>query len=259
MNETLLAVTSDNIVNLLRQNKRADNRGLNDYRKITLTKHVSENAEGSARVKIGETDVIAGVKMLPDKPYPDSPDQGTISVGAELLALASPEFEWGPPSKDAIELARVVDRGIRESKTMDFKDLCIKEAELAWVVFIDIYVMNYDGNLFDASNLAAMSALTEVKIPKLEDNKIVKKEFTGKLKLKRKPILCTFAKVGNTIVLDPSLEEEACMSTRLSLATTEDDYVCAMQKGGRGSFSLDEIMHMTDTAFEKGKAMRKLL
>ena len=55
---------------------------------------------------IGETVVITGVKMIPGTPYPDSPDEGTISVGAELMPMASPEFEVGPPREAAIELYR---------------------------------------------------------------------------------------------------------------------------------------------------------
>lgn len=259
MNETLLALDSERIINLLKQGKRPDGRKMDEYRKISIQNHISENADGSARVKLGETDVVVGVKMVPDKPYPDSPDQGTISVGAELLALASPEFEWGPPREDAIELARVVDRGIRESKAIDFNDLCITEGELVWVVFIDGYVLNYDGNLFDACGIAALSALLETKIPKLEEKKIVKKEYAGRLKMARKPILCTFAKIGSTIVTDPNLAEDSCLNARLSIATTEDDHICAMQKGSGGSFTSEEVLHLVDLAFAKGKELRKLL
>ena len=43
----------------------------------------------------------------------------------ELVPFASPMFESGPPREDAIELARVVDRGIRHSEIVDKKKLCI--------------------------------------------------------------------------------------------------------------------------------------
>ena len=247
----------DKLQNALKQQKRLDNRKFDEYRPITMQRNISENANGSVRVKLGETDVAVGVKFGLEKPYPDSPDEGSITVGAELLPMASPSFEAGPPSEDSIELARVVDRSLRESKMLDFKSLGVRSGELAMFAFVDIYVFNYDGNLFDASNLAALAALYDAKLPKIEEDKIVLKEYAGKLKLKRKPILCTFAKLGNAIVLDPSLAEEANLDARFSVATTEDDYVCAAQKGGSGSFTADEIMQMTDIAFAKGKELRK--
>ena len=134
----------DKVVADLKEGKRIDGRKVDEIRKITITHGVSENADGSARVKLGLTDVIAGVKMVPGTPYPDMPDEGSISVGAELLPMADPEFEVGPPRDEAIELSRVVDRGIRESKAIDFKDLCITEGEKVWVGFVDIYIINND-------------------------------------------------------------------------------------------------------------------
>ena len=114
------------IISLLNAGTRLDGRKLTEYRKpIEAEYGIVKTAEGSARVKIGETEVMVGVKMEVGEPYPDMPDQGTIIVGAELLPLSNPEFELGPPGIQAIELARVVDRGIRESKAVELKTLCI--------------------------------------------------------------------------------------------------------------------------------------
>ena len=81
------------------------------------------------------------------EPYPDSQDKGNLMVTAEFLPLSSPRIELGPPQFDSIELARVIDRGIRESKFIELEKLCIKEGEKVWTVFIDIYSINDDGNL----------------------------------------------------------------------------------------------------------------
>ena len=61
-----------------------------------------------------ENKVIVGVKVGVAAPTPDSPDKGNLMVTAELLPLSSPRFELGPPRFDAIELGRVIDRGVRE-------------------------------------------------------------------------------------------------------------------------------------------------
>lgn len=39
--------------------------------------------------------------------------------------MASPAFESGRPPESAIELGRIVERGLRESKAIDTEALCI--------------------------------------------------------------------------------------------------------------------------------------
>ncbi len=255
----LLELKSDKVLDSLKEGKRLDGRKLDEYREIKIEKDLFHNAEGSTKVFLGETEVIAGVKFISGEPYPDSPSEGTISVGAELIPLASPSFDSGPPSSDSIELSRVVDRGIRESKAVDFKKLCITEGETVLIGFVDIYAINFDGNLFDASAIAAISALNNAKIPKIEDGRIVKDEFSGKLKLERKPLLSTFAKIGNNLVVDPALLEETAMQARFSVATTEDNFVSAFQKGLSGSIKKDDVDTAIDIAFKAGKEIRKML
>ncbi len=241
----------------IKAGKRLDGRALDEYRKIKIEKGIYTCADGSARVKIGDSEVLAGVKIIVGEPYPDSPDKGTISVGAELMPLASPEFLPGPPKVEAIELARVVDRGIREGGAIDFKDLCIKEGEEVMIVFIDLYVSDHDGNLLDCAALAAMSALQNTKVPKFDGKQKVKGETTGPLKIKRKPMLTTFAKIENTVMIDPNLAEEKALDARFSIATIDDNFLSAFQQGGQGSFTRDEISQMIDIAFVKGKELRK--
>ena len=50
---------------------RLDRRKALEYRKIILKNNTSKNAEGSATVKIGNTEVIVGIKMETGMPYPD--------------------------------------------------------------------------------------------------------------------------------------------------------------------------------------------
>jgi len=145
-------------------------------------------------------------------PYSDSPGKGNMMVTSELLPLSSPRFENGPPKFPAIEVARVIDRGIRECGFIDFDKLCIKEGEKVWTVFIDIYSINDDGNLLDAAGIGAVAALRNAKIPKYdeEEEKVLFGELTDKsLPIKKDfPISITFHKVGKNIIVDPTREEE---------------------------------------------------
>lgn len=259
MNSGLWDLRVDKLISDLKEGKRSDGRKVDEIRSVVVNKNISENADGSARVHWGETDIIAGVKFEVAEPFPDTPDEGGISVGVELLPMADPDFEIGPPNSEAIELSRVVDRGIRESKAIDFKDLCLVKAESVLMAYIDIYVINNDGNLFDACSLGAVSALLNTKVPKVVDNKIIVGEYSGKLKLKNKPIMCTVAKIGNTIVADPSFEEEQAMGARFSVSLLDDDKICAFQKGLSGSFKFDEINLALDMAERNSKILRNLL
>jgi exosome complex component RRP42 len=75
-----------------------------------------KNAEGSAEVRLGKTLAIAGVKTSIGTPFADTPDMGVMIVNAEFLPIASPTFEPGPPDENAIELARVIDRGAEKGR-----------------------------------------------------------------------------------------------------------------------------------------------
>jgi len=248
------------IINCLNQSIRFDGRKNDEYRKVTIESGISKNAEGSARVKIGNTEVVVGIKTEIGTPYPDSPDEGTIMVGAELYPLSNPGFESGPPNIQAIELARVVDRGIRESKAIDFNKLCIKEGEKVWILLIDICTINDEGNLFDASSLAALAALKDMYFPEFDGENIdYKKKSKHKLELSEEPFSVTVYKIGENYIIDPTYEEEGFVDARLTVAATADGTICAMQKGGDTVLTEEDIDKMISMAIKKIKELRKYL
>ena len=254
-NEMMSEIKRDHIMNLLADGKRQDGRGITDVRKIQVETNCIESADGSARVKLGRTEVIAGVKIIPGTPFGDTPNIGVLTTGAELIPMAHPTFESGPPGEDAIELARVVDRGIRESGMVDVEKLCIVPGEEVWMCFVDIYALDYDGNLFDAANLAAVCALKSGTIP---GEQYGKGENTP-LPITCTPISVTEVKVGNTLIVDPDYDEEQISSARLTVTTDDVGNFRAMQKGGCGSITLDELSLCLDRAVEIGAEIRKII
>ncbi|MDD3083755.1 MAG: exosome complex protein Rrp42 [Candidatus ainarchaeum sp.] len=258
MRSTILESEIQKVIALAREEKRIDGRKLDEMREIKIETGMSENAEGSTIVTLGKTKVIAGLKMDIGTPYPDNQDEGSISIGAENLPLAHADYESGRPGNDEVELARVVDRAIRESKAIDFKKLCIIEGEKVWIGYLDFYTLNGDGNLFDAGSIASLITFNNAKMPKLDsENKIILHEYSGKLKLSRQPLLTTFVKVGGKILLDPTFIEEKSAEARFSVGTTEDGFISAMQKGIGGSFTFEEINKMIEIAFKNSEKIRK--
>lgn len=261
--EIISHIDRDYILSLLDKGKRVDGRAFDEYRPIEVELGVvPAKAEGSALVRMGDTTVVAGVKVLVGTPYPDSQDKGVIMVTAELPPLASPLFELGPPKEPAIELARVVDRGVRESGTVDVKKLCIEEGKFVYTVFCDVYPIEYDGNLIDASSLAVNAALLTTKYPekKFEDDKLVATGNIVQLPLENMAIECTISKVGPHLIIDPQLKEEMVQNSRLTIAVDEGLNMAAMQKGGGyGPMSTDEIDQAMGMAIDSSQVMMKLI
>jgi exosome complex component RRP42 len=261
MSSMTTRVKQKQIAQLIAKGKRLDGRTLTEYREINVEQGIIERAEGSARVLLGKTEVMVGTKIEIGQPFSDTPNEGVLTVNAELVPLASPTFEPGPPDENSIELARVVDRGIRESKAIDFEKLCIEPGKKVFVVFIDIYVLNHDGNLIDASALAALAALLNTKMPnyEIEDGEVKIKSGYTPLPIKKYPITVTFAKINDKLVVDPWLEEEQVMEARLSMTISNDGNICAIQKGGSGYFAPKQVLEAAKIAKEKGEEIRKKL
>ncbi|MFH0711109.1 MAG: exosome complex protein Rrp42 [Candidatus Aenigmatarchaeota archaeon] len=244
---------------LIQKGMRLDERKFDEFRPINIKLGVSNKAEGSAQVTLGETVVIAGVKMKIGEPFADTPNEGTLMVGAEFTPLSSPDFESGPPSEDAVELARVVDRGLRESHCLDLEKLCVTPKEKVWSVYVDLHIINHQGNLLDACALAAIAALQNSQIPKLEEDTILRGDYAGKLPVGFTPINVTVGKIGNKFILDPLMQEENILDSKLSISVRDDDKICALQKMGEHGIDLDDLEKMFDMAIKKSKELRELV
>ena len=246
------------IITGLNEDVRLDGRKALEYRDIEVEYGISNSAEGSARVRIGETEVLAGVKMEIGTPFPDKPGEGTIIVGAELLPLSSPDFESGPPSIQAIELARVIDRGIRESEAIDFKELCITEGEKVWLIVIDICTLNDAGNLFDASALAVLAALKDAHFPGMKESGAVdyKVRTDKKVNLKDEPLSITVMRIGDKYIVDPITQEELAADARMTVGVRKDGKLCSLQKGGNSPLSAEDIDNMMQIAVDKAEELR---
>ena len=248
-------IKREHLYKLIEEGQRVDSRGLTDYRPATLKTGLIDTAEGSAMVTLGDSRVLAGVKMLMGEPYPDTFDKGVMTTNVELAPIGHALFEAGPPREHAIELARVTDRGIRESGAIDLKKLCVEPHEKVWIVFIDIHILDHDGNLFDAASLAAMAALSCSIVP--AERHELGKDYP--LPLTCLPLTCTSALINHKLLVDPTYEEEQVMEGRITVSTDEKGIVRAMQKGHGGAFSPEIIKEAVAKATKHTAPLRKLL
>ena len=250
----------DRILDLLKTGTRIDGRSLGEQRPLTIETGVIPKANGSARVKLGNTEVITGVKIQPDKPFPDLGDKGILICTAEILPLADPNVEPGPPTEEVIELARVVDRGIRETEMIDLHQLVLIEDKSVIGLFIDSSVIDSAGNLFDACSYASVTAILSCTVPKYEikdDQPVLVEGASSKPPIKTLPVSVTMARIGDYIVVDPTAEEEACMDARITITTNSDGNICALQKGGSDGFSAEQLIQCSEIALSVGTKIRK--
>ncbi len=250
----------EHINQALQKGIRLDGRKLDEFRPITIETGTLSTAEGSAHITCGATDVMVGIKFELGTPYSDRPDEGSLMVNAELRPMSNPKFELGPPTIDSIEASRVIDRGIRESKAIDEKALCLKAGEKVWKVNVDVCPLNHDGNLIDIGGLAAIAALKTARFPKLVDGQPDYHQPTKDgLKLSCVPIPVTVVKIGKNFLIDPTWDEMSVADARLTVASLEDGKLCAMQKGGDAPLTIAEIGSMVDLAVKTAKDLRKKL
>lgn len=253
VHEVLSALKKDYIHNLIVEGKRADGRDFREMRGISVKTNVIAKAEGSAYVKYGDTKVLVGIKLQKGTPFPDSPGDGIIMTGMELNPLASPDFEAGPPREEAIEMSRIVDRGIRESHSIDLKKLCIKEGELVWMIFVDISVINDAGNLVDASCLASIAALMTTTVPTDEASGFA----SIPMPMQNIPVGVTVVSIDGTLILDPTLDEESVCDTKLTIITENEGALSGMQKSGAEPLLPETVLEMVHLAGEKGAELRE--
>ncbi|MEZ0393910.1 MAG: exosome complex protein Rrp42 [Desulfurococcaceae archaeon] len=254
---------AENILRGLRKGVRVDGRKLDEYRPLAIALNVISNAEGSAYVKLGNTQVIAGVKCELERPFEDRPNEGVLQVHAEFVPLASPTFEPGPPDEDAIEVARIVDRSLREPKVVKLDQLAIEPGKVVWAIHDDIYLLDHDGNIVDASMLASVAALSATKLPKLirEKESLVLDRATRETPLPMGPLAVTISigVIEDLLLVDPSLEEEQVVEAYLTFAISEDGNVVGFQKRGNRGLTPSILDNALDLAYKKaGELLERL-
>ncbi len=252
-------IMRNKVYNLLLQNKRIDGRHPKELRPIKIETGLLSKAEGSALVSMGSTKILTGIKVELGSPFPDRPDEGTFTVNAELLPLASTSFEPGPPDERGVELARVVDRSLRESGAIDLKKLCLVEGEKAYIIFIDMYVLDYDGNYFDPSLISALAALATARIPRYEvvDGKPQKTEEHFTLELNALPLTIMVGILGESFLVDPQMEEEKVLDVSLIMGTDEKGNITCIQKSSPGQIPVNLFEKILDTVVEKTDEIRR--
>lgn len=260
------------VVHGVQENFRNDGRSNGDYRPIILETDLINNTSGSARVRLGNTDVLVGVKAEIGVPSTEMPDSGQIKFFVDCSANATPEFEGRGGEELGQDIALCLTTAFNSKNALDLTSLCIVKQKLCWILYVDVVVLECGGgNVYDCASLAVKSALFDLKISKAKpifsENGKVDFELSDdsiydiqRLNVADSPILVTVGKIGVDTVVDMSAEEEKCRKSSLVVGVvgrnnkvTDNCRISLVkQTGGGGSLDPDSIDEMVEMAVKCG-------
>jgi hypothetical protein len=108
------------------------------------------NTNGSARVSVGGTAVLVGVKLVTAEPDPAAPSQGKIEVMVDCSAGASPAFVSRGGDDLSHSLASALRRLAGGQGVLNLDGLCIIPGQRVWQIHVDALVLECSGgNLYD--------------------------------------------------------------------------------------------------------------
>lgn len=245
------------------QDLRADGRQRHHFRPISIETGVIPQANGSARVRLGATDVIASVKAELGKPNPLQPGKGKVAIFVDCSPTAAPTFEGRGGEELSIELSAALQRCLLGGKSgagagIDLSSLVILEGKVCWDLYIDGLVVSSDGNLLDALAAAIKAALSNTGIPKVnvavgtspdEQPEVnISDEELLQFDTSAVPVIITLTKVGREYIVDTTSEEESQMSSAVSVSVNRHGKICGLTKRGGAGLDPSVILDMISVA-----------
>ncbi|CAN6458389.1 unnamed protein product [Victoria cruziana] len=228
----------------IEQDLRSDGRRRLHYRPISIETGVIPQANGSARVRIGSTDVIVSVKAELGKPSMSQPDKGKIAFFLECSPTAAPMFEGRGGEELSMELSSALRRCLLGGKSGT-------------------------GRSFNDRKYKFLAALSNTGIPKVEvtydastddqpEVDISDEDFSH-LDTSGIPVIVTLTKVGRHYIVDATSEEESQMSSAVSVSVNRHGQICGFTKRGGAGLDPSVILDMISVAKHVGEELISVL
>ncbi|XP_043794151.1 exosome complex component RRP42-like isoform X2 [Apis laboriosa] len=206
---------------------RNDGRRQCEYRSMEIETKLMPQTHGSARLRIGNTDILVGIKVELDIPHADKPNEGKLEFFVDCSATATPAFEGKGGDDLATEISNILTAAYQTRNAFDLRTLCILPHKKCWKIYVDILILQCGGNLFDAVGIAVKAALSSTEIPKITAATLDGGE--PDIELSDDPYDC--------IQLDtnPTLEEEVCSASSIIMSVLPNGKISSVIKLGYGS------------------------
>ncbi|KAJ9208743.1 hypothetical protein DTO166G4_6126 [Paecilomyces variotii] len=248
----------DFILEALQEDVRLDGRRFDEFRPL----HISFGPEyGLVTVRLGRTTVAVRISAEVSKPRDDRPTDGIFLIALELSAMGSPAWENGRQIDLEPYVTRILDRVIRHSNALDTESLCIVKGVSCWSIRADVHVLDYDGNLIDASCIAVMAGLQHFRRPDavVKDGQVVVYDIDERvpvpLNITHKPLTVTFHTFneGKSLLMDATLKEEQAAEGDIVIALNNTGDICTLTKSSGFPVSAMNIVVKSSLALQKVK------
>jgi exosome complex component RRP43 len=124
--------------------------------------------------------------------------------------------------------------------------------QLAWHLSVDMYCLDYCGNVFDAALLALVAALRDCRLPTVSRDElgayVCSRKRTVPLQFNFVPISTTFALIDQFIIADPTDAESELETASLSLVLDADGQIVSVRKPGGSPIAVGALKKCADIA-----------
>jgi ribonuclease PH len=220
---------------------RNDQRTATELRRVEITPNVVSSAEGSALIRLGETQVVCTASIDDGVPqFMKGCGKGWITSEYAMIPRATEtrtprEATRGRQAGRTMEIQRLIGRSLRA-----VTDLDALGERTAWV---DCDVIRADGGTRTASITGALVALG------LAAQKLLEEKVLRRIPLKDYVAAISVGMVGSEILLDLDYSEDSNAEVDMNVVMTGSDQLVEVQATAEGkAFSPDDLMKLVEAA-----------
>ena len=250
----------------LSKDVRPDGRSKSSRRGVQVSTNTITHADGSAVAHLGTTKVVCAIRYMVGVPSSSAPSDGHVDVRVHLPPLCSSKYDHtAKPGKDAFLLASFLSSLVDDTKLLDNAALCIEEGKAVFVLCIDIFCVNDDGNLFDAATIAMIAALQNLRLPgevRVEESGevvVVGSLRSKRVELRHLPVAITFGMLGNEMISDPNEEEAQILDAQFTVVVNSKKEICSIRKPDGPALSQEKLLKCVAQAHKEADEVVQVL
>lgn len=220
---------------------RGDQRRAGDMRNVEITPNVISSAEGSALIRLGETQVICTASIEDGVPqFMKGCGRGWITSEYAMIPRATDtrtprEATRGRQGGRTMEIQRLIGRSLRA-----VTDLEALGERTAWV---DCDVIRADGGTRTASITGSLVAMG------LAFQRLFELKVLRRIPLKDYVAAISVGMVGREVLLDLDYIEDSNAEVDMNVVMTGSNQLVEVQATAEGhAFSLDDLNQLVETA-----------
>jgi ribonuclease PH len=220
---------------------RPDQRGATEMRAVEIVPHFISSAEGSALMRLGETQVICTASVDDGVPsFQKGSGRGWITGEYAMIPRATEtrtprESTRGRQGGRTMEIQRLIGRSLRA--VIDLEALGER------TVWIDCDVIRADGGTRTASVSGSLVALG------LALQKLVEQRVLSRMPLKDYLAAISVGIVGGEMLLDLSYAEDSCAEVDMNVVMTGAGQLVETQATAEGrAFSVEDLNRLIELA-----------